>query len=230
MTRTGLALAITVALAVVAGCMPRPPRIPPPRPAAIIPPPAPPPMGSLWHPERADNYPVLDVRARFPGDLLTILVSEQSQGKKDASTEAKAQSSISASVEDFFGIPAAAVHFLPKGFNPSSIVKAETARDSKGDGTTSRDGTLTASITVTVVGIDTAGNLRVQGDKIITVNREEQYIVLSGMVRPEDIASDNTLQSARLADARIDYYGRGTVSDKQNVPLVHRAFDWIWPF
>jgi flagellar L-ring protein precursor FlgH len=226
MTRPGLALA----LALAAGCMPGPPRVPPARPAAVIPPPAPPPMGSLWHPERADNYPVFDVRARFPGDLLTVVVSEQSQGKKDASTEAKAQSSISASVEDFFGIPAAAVHFLPKGFNPTSIVKAETARDSKGDGSTSRDSTLTASITVTVVGIDANGNLRVQGDKIITVNREEQYIVLSGVVRPEDIGSDNSVQSARLADARIDYYGRGTVGEKQNVPLVHRAFDFVWPF
>jgi flagellar L-ring protein FlgH len=62
------------------------------------------------------------------------------------------------------------------------------------------------------------------------VNNEEQYIVLSGTVRPEDIGSDNTVASARLADARIDYYGRGVVSDTQNVPLVHRLFDWIWPF
>jgi flagellar L-ring protein precursor FlgH len=220
-----------ILVAALAGCMrSRPPRVPPPRPEAAIVPPGPPANGSLWHPERADNYSFLDVRAHFPGDLLTVLISEQSTGKKDASTAAKADSSISASVEDFFGVPASAVKLLPKGFNPESIVKAATARDSKSDGETTRAGTLTASITVTVVGADTSGNLRVQGDKIISVNSEEQYIVLSGTVRPEDIAADNSVQSSRLADARIDYYGRGVVSDKTNVPLFHRLYDWVWPF
>jgi flagellar L-ring protein precursor FlgH len=70
----------------------------------------------------------------------------------------------------------------------------------------------------------------VRGDKVIRVNREDQYIVLSGTVRPQDIAADNSVLSTRLADARIDYYGRGVVADKQGVPMVHRLFDWIWPF
>src|SRR5439155_1307606 len=74
------------------------------------------------------------------------------------------------------------------------------------------------------------GNLYVRGDKIVSVNRENQHIVLSGTVRPEDIASDNSVLSSRLADARIDYYGSGVVGDKQNVPLTHRLFDWVWPF
>ena len=203
--------------------------LPPPAAVALAPPP-PPPNGSLWHPELAANYPFLDVRAHFPGDLLTVVVSEQSQGKKDATTETTGESSISASVEDFFGIPAAAVKLLPKGFNPQSVVKAETKRSSKGDGTTSREGVLTANITVRVVALDPNGNVYVRGDKIVSVNRENQHIVLSGTVRPEDIASDNSVLSSRLADARIDYYGSGVVGDKQNVPLTHRLFDWIWPF
>ena len=226
-----MALGRIALVLLAAGCMRMaPPRVPPPRPDAVPLPPPPPANGSLWHPERADNYAVLDVRAHFPGDLLTVLVAEQSTGKKDATTEAKAESSIAANVQDFFGVPASAVHFLPKGFNPESIVKATASRDSKGDGTTERSGTLTASITVTVLAVDVAGNLRVRGDKIISVNNEEQYIVLSGVVRPEDIATDNSVASSRLADARIDYYGRGVVADKQNVPLVHRLYDWIWPF
>jgi len=203
--------------------------VPPPAAVAIQPPP-PPPNGSLCHPELAANYPFLDVRAHFPGDLLTVVVAEQSQGKKDATTETTGESSISASVEDFFGIPAAAVKFLPNGFNPQSVVKAETKRSSKGDGTTTREGALTANITVRVVALDPNGNLYVRGDKIVSVNRENQHIVLSGTVRPEDIASDNSVLSSRLADARIDYYGSGVVGDKQNVPLTHRLFDWIWPF
>ena len=201
-----------------------------PPPPAEIAAPTPPPAGSLWHPELASNYPAIDVRAHFPGDLLTVVISENSQGKKNADTTASAASTISASVEDFFGIPAAAVRALPNGFNPTSIVSAKAARDSKGTATTDRSGALTASITVRVVSVDSAGNLHVQGDQVIRLNREDQYIVLSGTVRPVDIASDNSVQSTRLADARIDYYGRGTVGDKQNVPLVHRLFDWVWAF
>jgi flagellar L-ring protein precursor FlgH len=215
-------------LALAACARPRAP-LPPPAPPAL-PAPTTPPPGSLWHPEQAANYPFLDVRAHFPGDLLTVVIAESSKGKKDAATNAKAESSIAANVQDFFGVPASAVHFLPSGFNPESIVQATTSRESKGTGETTREGSLTASITVTVVGVDPNGNLHVRGDKIIGVNREQQYIVLSGTVRPEDIASDNSVPSTRLADARIDYYGRGTVADKQNVPLVHRLYDWIWPF
>ena len=86
-----------VLVAALAGCMrPRPPRVPPPRPQAAIVAPGPPANGSLWRAERAENYAFLDVRAHFPGDLLTVLVAEQSTGKKDASTEAKADTSISA--------------------------------------------------------------------------------------------------------------------------------------
>lgn len=223
-------LLLLVALTML-GCGPRRPKLPPPPPPeiALLNPSTPVP-GSLWRPELAGNYAFVDVRAHFPGDLLTVVVSEASSGSKDATTDSSAESSISASVEDFFGVPAAAVKFLPKGFNPESVVKASTARSSTGAGETKRNGSLTANITVRVVAIDQSGNLRVQGDKVITVNREEQYIVLTGTVRPEDIAADNSVSSSRLADAHIDYYGKGTVGDKQGTPLVHRLFDWIWPF
>jgi flagellar L-ring protein precursor FlgH len=159
-----------------------------------------------------------------------VVVAESSTGKKIATTDSKADSTIAANVQDFFGIPAAAAKLLPRGFNGDSIVKATTSREYKGDGATDRTGTLTASITVKVVAVDANGNLYVRGDKVISVNQEDQYIVLSGVVRPEDIASDNSVASNRLADARIDYYGRGSVGDKQRMPLVHTLFDYVWPF
>jgi len=222
--------ALVVVLLAATGCMlPGGHLLAPPEPVAIQQPPPPPP-GSLWHPEQAANYPLTDLRAHFPGELLTVVISEASTGKKDASTAVKASSSIAANVQDFFGLPATLFKFLPSSFNPASIVQAETDRSSSGDGTTSRDGTLTANITVHVVSVDAAGNLYVKGDKIVSVNREDQHIVLTGIVRPEDIASDNSIASSRLADARIDYYGRGTVGDKQGTPIVQRLMDWVWPF
>ncbi len=186
--------------------------------------------GSLWHPELAANYAFLDVRAHFPGDLLTVVINENSKGKKAATTDGSAESSIAASVQNFFGVPASAVTLLPGGFDPEMIVTAETNRSNKQDAATTREGNLTANITVRVVEVDATGNMRVQGDKIVTINSEDQHIVLTGIVRPEDIAADNSVLSGRLADARISYYGYGTVGDKQGEPLGQRLFDWIWPF
>ncbi len=226
MRARGLVLMIGLA---AAGCLPRRAPLPPPPTDVGLRAPAPP-TGSIWHPEVAGNYAFVDVRARFPGDLLTVVVSEDSTGKKAATTAATADSSISASVEDFFGLPAAAAKLLPTGFNPASIVKSTTSHASKGDGSTDRSGSLSANVTVTVIGVGPSGNLRVQGSKVVRVNREDEYVVVSGNVRPEDIASDNSVPSTRLADARIDYYGSGTLGDKQGVPLAHRLFDWVWPF
>jgi flagellar L-ring protein precursor FlgH len=173
---------------------------------------------------------MLDVKAHFPGDLLTVIIEEESRGKKDATTETNGRSKISAKVDEFFGLPAAAVKFLPRGFKPEAIVSAETSRESTGEASTEREDTLSGTITVRVVAIDPIGNLQVRGDKVVRLNREDQHIALTGTVRPEDVFSDNTVFSSRIADARVSSFGYGTVSDKQRVPLVHTLFDWIWPF
>ena len=225
---------VLVAALLLAGCArltelgkPEPPV--PPRPTAAQPLYVPR-AGSLWHPEYAANYQFTDTRARFPGDLLTVLVDERAKGSKDATTEASGSSSMSASVQEFFGVPASALSFLPSGISPESLLQAENARDLKGDATTERSDTLTASVTVTVTELLANGNLRVQGEKIVTVNEEDQHIVLHATVRPEDVAPDNTVSSARLADAWIGYYGVGIVADKQRWHIAQRLFDWLWPF
>jgi flagellar L-ring protein FlgH len=220
---------LSLVLVLVTGCYANRPYLEP-LPPRLGPPPTQPGNGSLWHPELSANYAFLDVRAHFPGDLLTIVISENSKGKKAAKTDGSAESSLAASVQDFFGLPASALKLLPSGFDPEAIVTAETNRSNSQDAQTTREGQLTASVTVRVVEADASGNLRVQGDKIVTINSEDQHIVLTGIVRPEDIAPDNSVLSSRVADARISYYGYGSVGDKQGTPLGQRLFDWVWPF
>ena len=220
---------LLVALVLVGGCMKSMRPLPPP-PDLAMPASPPPANGSLWHSELSSNYLFGDVRARFPGDLLTIVVAESAAGKKSASTDGTRESSVSASVQDFFGIPASAVKLLPGGFNPATIMTADTKYNWKGDGNTQRTGSLTANITARVTAVDPNGNLYVQGDKIVAVNGENQHIILSGTVRPEDIAFDNSVSSNRLADARISLAGAGPLGDKQVTPFLQRALDWVWPF
>src|SRR5438874_8099340 len=100
--------AALLTLVSLAACV-RPASIPVPPPAVVVlPPPPPPPHGSLWHPELATNYALLDVRAHFPADLPTVVVSERSQAKRYATTETTGESPTSPTVTDFCGIPAAA--------------------------------------------------------------------------------------------------------------------------
>jgi flagellar L-ring protein precursor FlgH len=93
-----------------------------------------------------------------------------------------------------------------------------------------RKGKLSASMTVEVKAVSPAGNLWVQGDKVVMVNNEDQHIVLSGWVRPEDIDARNQVASTRLAQARIDYYGEGPVGRQQGAGWGMVVLDYLWPF
>lgn len=180
--------------------------------------------GSLWRPNRAANYPFLDVRPRFPGELLTVVIAEEAEGAKDAETGLDTSSSIAASVQEFFGLPNVGK------INPESIVATDSARSFDGQGETSRKASLTGRITVTVTAVEPNGNLHVEGQKVVSLNSEKEYIVLRGVVRPEDIDRDNEVPSWRLADARIDFYGSGVISDQQRPGILYTLLDWFWPF
>src|SRR5262249_9808131 len=112
----------------------------------------------------------------------------------------------------------------------AALVQAQAKREWKGDGETTREGTLKATMTVEVKAVSPSGNLFVQGDKIILVNEEEQHVVLSGWVRPQDINAQNQVESTRLADARMEYYGVGAVGNKQNPGWGLQILDLVWPF
>jgi len=219
----GLTAGVLLALSGCAQVMPPNPG-PPPLPPLAVPMPAKGAPGSLWRPDRAANYAFLDVRPRFPGDLLTIVISEDAKGKKDADTKLSTDSSVSASVDEFFGIPSFG------NINPSNVVTAETARSYDGQGETSRESSLTGRITVTVTAVEPNGNLHVEGQKVVSLNKEKEYVVLRGVVRPEDIDMNNEVSSWRLADARIDFYGSGLVANQTSPGVFYIVLDWLWPF
>jgi flagellar L-ring protein precursor FlgH len=110
------------------------------------------------------------------------------------------------------------------------MIKASMKNEFDGSGQTSRDETMTASITARVVDVTPEGNLFIRGTREVKVNNETQYITLTGLIRPEDISPDNTVLSSYIADAQIAYSGSGSVSDKQRPGWLTRALDLIWPF
>lgn len=201
--------------------------------AAMPPPPLPSPRamasGSLWRDDVSANYLFADVKARFAGDLVTILITEDSSGFHDADTSTATETEVFASLEQFFGLPQQLAGKNPT-IDPTQLIRASTARTWDGEGSTNRKGKLSARMTARVTSVSPTGNLWIQGDKIVAVNREDQHIVVQGWVRPEDIDAQNQVLSTRLADARIDYYGTGVVGRRQREGWGLFLLDLVWPF
>lgn len=185
--------------------------------------------GSLWRNNVSANFLFTDVRATSTGDLLTVLVFEDDSGTKEAATETSNEASVLEGIGQFFGLPQQLQAKNPD-IDPTQLIAAESERAWEGSGATARSGTLTARMTVEVKAVSPTGNLWVQGDKVVAVNNEDQHIVLSGWVRPEDIDARNEVASTRLAQARIDYYGVGEVGRQQRAGWGMILLDYAWPF
>jgi flagellar L-ring protein precursor FlgH len=190
--------------------------------------------GSLWEERRAAFY--MDTKARNINDILTVKIEEISTASQQNSTKTERESSILASITKFLGSP------LDFGFenlwgkdstgadDPFEPEITSSAKSShSGSGKISGSGKLTARVTTKVIEVMPNGNLIVEGRKEVTIDREKRFIILSGIVRPEDIEFDNTVSSSKVADARIEYTGTGVISDKQRPGIYHRIFDWIYP-
>lgn len=184
---------------------------------------------SLWRENRGGNDLFRDIRAWQPMDLLTVVISESAEGAKSADTEVKQSSSVSAAISALLGLD---TFFKDKNptIDPKNLVSASTTNDSKGEGTTNRKDSLKARISAMVVETLPSGILRIEGEKIVAVNNEEQVMVVSGLVRPRDISSINEIDSSKIANMRIDYYGRGVIGEAQAGGWLARIMRRLWPF
>jgi flagellar L-ring protein precursor FlgH len=184
---------------------------------------------SLWRESRATNEVFRDFRAWQPMDLVTIVVTEQSLGQQLANTEVKAKSEYLAAIENFFGLEQQTQNWT----NPpdlTSLIQAQTRNDFRGEGRTLRQAQLNARVSAVVAEVLPSGLLRIEGEKIIAVNNEEQVLVISGLVRQRDINSINEVNASQIAQVRIDYYGKGTVGEAQYGGWLSRLLRILWPF
>ncbi len=166
-----------------------------------------------------------DSRARGVGDLLTVTLTEKTNAQKKASTSTAKDSTISLGTPTIFGAPV--LH------NGNNILNAGAVNGNEftGDGASAQSNSLTGSITVFVSNVLPNGNLVIRGEKRMTLNTGDEYIRLSGIVRPEDIAPDNSIDSTKVANAEILYSGNGAVADANRQGWLGRFFNSpLWPF
>ena len=184
-----------------------------------------PPTGSIWSGANAKNALFADKKARYVNDIVTIIVDESSQGANNAKTDTNKDSTTTAGLTGIVagsGITNTILSPLSLGGSISNKLQ--------GEGKTKRDSNLSAKITARVINVLGNGNLVIEGRRQLSVNAEDQYIVITGVIRPEDMTTENTISSQYVADARIVYGGRGVVNDKQRPGWATRVLDWVWPF
>jgi flagellar L-ring protein precursor FlgH len=162
-------------------------------------------------------------------DLITVVVSETAQGSKEADTETKREASFLAGITELFNFTDS-LQLKNPGLDTATMLDADFQSEFTGEGETTRKGSLQAKIAAMVVEVLPNGTMRIEGEKIIAVNNEEQVLVISGLVRPRDVNSMNEVMSTKIAHLRVDYYGKGLIGDVQSVGWFGRLVNKIWPF
>jgi flagellar L-ring protein FlgH len=185
-------------------------------------------QGTIWKGEQASNIFFVDQRAKTVGDIVTVKITEVSAATEKATTDTGRSSSLQAGVPNFLGME---MNQAGKLFaTPDKMITASSANNFSGSGETTRSGSLSATITARVVDVMPNGNLAIEGKRELYVNNEKKEILLQGVIRQKDIASDNSVFSTQVADAKVIYTGVGTIGEKQRPGWLSRAFDLVWPF
>jgi flagellar L-ring protein precursor FlgH len=185
--------------------------------------------GSLF--SAAENTELYaDNRARRVGDIVLIKVVENAKSKSKADTTADRETKSSLGVTAAFERKTAGLGPLsgPVGISPILSTASSSGLSAKGE--TKRENYVTATIGARVLNVLPGGVLQVQGARAVRVNEETQYMVVSGLIRSQDVGADNSVESTQLADSKIEYYGEGVLADKQKQGWLTRLLDNVWPF
>ncbi len=169
-----------------------------------------------------------DQRAHQIGDILTVQVNITDRAIIANETQRSRQNKEDSGITDFIGsktIPNPA-----KAILPGRILTADSTASSDGKGSVNRSEALLTNVAAVVTQVLPNGNLVVEGRQEIRVNFEIRELIVAGIVRPEDIQSDNTIDSAKIAQARIAYGGRGQIMDMQQPRYGQQVLDVILPF
>lgn len=175
--------------------------------------------GAIYAPGRAVAY-FEDPRAHRVGDVITVRLNEAFNASKTAATQTQKDSSASV------GAPTVGGHALLNG-----KTGYDNTRAFKGNGTATQQNALTGSITAVVTEVLPNGNLLLSGERSLQLNQGEEFVRVTGVVRASDIASDNSVQSDRIADARISYSGKGAIDQTNKQGWLDKMFSSTWfPF
>lgn len=174
--------------------------------------------GSLYS-ERSPSAGLFrDQRARRVGDPVVVRIEERADARRGAATELSREGDVKAALDSFLSLVS------------GQEIKAGVASTFRGAGATSRTERLEATVTAMVMKVMPNGLLFIEGRRALLVNGEEHHFYVSGLIRPTDVGSDNSIPSSLIAEAQIEFTGRGVLTEKQRPGWLHRGMDYISPF
>ena len=183
--------------------------------------------GSLFTEARAGYLE--DTRAHRVGDAVVVRINESADASGTSSTHLKKEGDGATGVSAMLGILPALQKAYPQ-MDTNKLVEFATKSGFLGEGDTARKGQLSGQIAVRVAREMPNGDLYLEGTKVVLINNEEYHLYVSGLVRPTDISPDNSVASSRIADAQVEFTGRGDMADVQRKGWFARALESLNPF
>ena len=183
---------------------------------------------SLWEANKRSFF--RDQRAREVGDILTVVIDIEDQARLRNSTARSRDNEEALSLDALFGAPSVLDDALPDSFDPSQSVDVNAASNSRGAGEINRNEQISLRIAAVVTDRLPNGNFVIAGRQEVRVNHELRELRIAGVIRPEDLTAANMIDYFKVAEARIAYGGRGTISRVQSPRYGQQIYEYIAPF
>lgn len=184
---------------------------------------------SLWPSDgRSARGLVADRKAVAKGDILTIVIAESAVASSTQSKKSERQSSLNDAVERFLFSAAASGLGTHKGELPGTSLGGSSSYS--GGGAVNNSQSVSSRAAVLVTDVLPNGNLVIEGVRVVTFSGETQYVVLNGLVRPDDIARNNTVLSTNIADARVEFRSEGSLTEAQKRGWLTKLYERLRPF
>jgi flagellar L-ring protein FlgH len=183
---------------------------------------------SLWRPGSRAFFK--DLRATRVGDLVTVVINIDDKGQLDNTSERTRNNSEGADAPALLGYEASLSRILPEAVNPDNLLELSSDSKSKGDASIDRKEKIELKLAAVVTQLLPNGNMVILGQQETRVNFEVRELQLMGVIRPEDIDSQNTIGYEKIAEARLSYGGRGHMTDVQQPRYGQQIIDILFPF
>jgi flagellar L-ring protein precursor FlgH len=171
-----------------------------------------------------------DPRAQRVGDILTVNIDIGDQAQIANTTSRSSSAAETSGATNFLGLESKLQNILPNAVSPESLIDLNSESSNTGTGSVNRSETISLRVAAVVTQVLPNGNLVIQGQQEVRVNNEVRELLVSGVVRPEDITNTNIIPHTKIAEARISYGGRGLITDVQQPRYGQQFFQAIWPF
>lgn len=183
---------------------------------------------SLWAGNRQTFFK--DQRANNIGDILTVFIDIDDEADLQNETSRSRSSGEGAGLNSFLGNELELARIFSENIDNTSLIDMSSVSNSDGRGTTEREEEVRMKLAATVTQILPNGNMVIQGRQEVRVNFEKRVLELAGVIRPQDITTENAISYDKIAEARISYGGKGQITDVQQPRYGQQVYDILFPF